>query len=559
MKNAEIASKLSQLAQLLQHQGENRYKIKAYRNAAEILKSHSRSVHELLNAGDDLTEIPGIGKGIAAAIAEIVKSGTLGTLNTLAAKIPVGVLEIAQTFDLSVKEAQRVTKLLKVDSAAALEKKLSDGRSESLLGVRLAYKLKQSRSGAKRLLWDAEPIAKAIVDYLLETPEIEKVEIAGSIRRKKDTVGSIRLVVVGSRNAAVKALKRYGGADNVSISHDDSLQATLASGLPLYLKITKPQALGSALVEFTGSASHVAALTTGRKQSKRRAYAATSEADYYRHIGLSYIEPELRENRGEIKAALKAQLPALIDLSEIRGDLHMHTTASDGSASLNTMARAAQEKGYEYIGITDHSQSLTITNGLTPARLRKQGLAIDSLSSRCKGFRIFKSSEVDILEDGRLDFSPAVLRSLDYTICSIHSRFGLDEKRQTERLLTAIANPYCTIIGHLTGRLLLKRPGYELNISKILKAVKKFGKILEINSSPDRLDISDEVGKEAAAMGIPIVVNTDAHRVGELDFMRAGISQARRAWLKKSDVINTYPLRDLLRRLKSIRKDALAK
>jgi DNA polymerase (family 10) len=270
----------------------------------------------------------------------------------------------------------------------------------------------------------------------------------------------------------------------------------------------------------------------------------------YRTLGLQFIEPELREGRGEIEAALKKALPALVEVADLQGDLHMHTTASDGGNSIEEMAAAAQEKGYRYIAITDHSQSLKITNGLTEKRLREHIRAIEKVNARLKDFVILKSAEVDILEDGTLDYSNGMLKQLDFTICSVHSRFALNKEQQTERIMRAMDNPYFKILGHATGRLLLKRQGYDLDMERIMRHAKDRGCFFEINSSPNRLDLSDEHAKLAKQLSIKIAVNTDAHSIHELDFIAAGINQARRGWLEPADVLNTLPIAKLLKVLR---------
>jgi DNA polymerase (family 10) len=360
-------------------------------------------------------------------------------------------------------------------------------------------------------------------------------------------VGTIRFVVQGADEEGVRAaLRGHAGLDGVADAEDGAVTARVGAGVHLRVRLASDEEWGDALVEETGSSAHLkeVARHAGRK---KRARVATEEA-WYSDRGLEWIPPELREGRGEVEAAAaEGLLPELVTLEQIRGDLHMHTTASDGANTLAEMVRAARARGYQYIAITDHSQSLKITNGLDEKRLRKQMAEIDRLNARLKGFRVLKGSEVDILKDGSLDFPDSVLRDLDVVICSVHSRFATPKAAQTERIIRAIENPHVTCVGHLTGRLLLKRPGYELDVDRVLRAVKANGKALEINSSPDRLDISDETAMRARAMGIPLLINTDAHSVRELDFMRLGVQQARRGWQSAETVLNTLSLAKFLK------------
>jgi DNA polymerase (family 10) len=331
------------------------------------------------------------------------------------------------------------------------------------------------------------------------------------------------------------------------------MQFRLSAGRTVTIEWTPAKNWGYAQILATGSGEHVEQLRAhDRKRFSIKALGknASSEDAVYSKLGLKYIEPELREARSEIETAAANELPTLVEVADIRGDLHMHTTASDGVNSIREMARAAQDRGYSYIAIADHSQSLKITNGLTEKRLFAHIKAIDKLSARLDGFTILKSAEVDILEDGTLDYSNAALKELDLTICSIHSRFALDKQAQTERVMRAMDNPYFNILGHATGRLLLKREGYELDIERIIQHASDRGCHFEINSSPDRLDLSDEHAKMAKDAGIKIAINTDAHSIRELNFISAGVDQARRGWLEKQDVLNTYSLAKLKKLLR---------
>ena len=421
--------------------------------------------------------------------------------------------------------------------------------------------MRQGLSDRRRaLLWSVEELAEKIESYLGGLSEVTQVSPVGSLRRQQETVGDLNFLVAGPSAASIsKRFAQFGAVQSWEAEGRSLRRYKLSSGFTVSLRWTKPEEWGLWLILTTGSGDHIRQLAARGKAKKlaltsaaltRNGTKLSQEKAIYAAFGLKFIEPELREGRGEIEAAANRQLPELVKLEQLRGDLHMHTTASDGANSIAEMAEAARQRGYEYIAITDHSQSLKITNGLTESRLLQHIEAIDKLNSRLKGFRILKSAEVDILEDGSLDYSNAVLQRLDLTICSIHSRFALGKQQQTERILRAMDNPNFNILGHATGRLLLSREGYEGDIERILDHAKASGCMFEINSSPNRLDLSDENAKLAKQAGIKIAINTDAHSIRELDFISAGIHQARRAWLEPADVLNTYPLTQLKKFLK---------
>jgi DNA polymerase (family X) len=365
------------------------------------------------------------------------------------------------------------------------------------------------------------------------------------------------LICTTTPASVFKYVETFGGLQTPEKISRTARRYTLPSGVAVTVACTSTKHWGIALIQATGSNTHLAQLkaraakkrfSLSSKRAKSGA-AFSEERSVYRKLGLRLIPPELREGRGEIEASAVGSLPRLITAKDVRGDLHMHTTASDGRHSLEEMAAAAKERGYAYIAITDHSQSLKITNGLTEERLLAHIKAIDALNARLKGLTVLKSAEVDILEDGKLDYRNGVLKELDLTVCSIHSRFALNREQQTERILRAMDNPYFNILGHATGRLLLKRAGYELDIERILNHAKSNGCFVEINSSPDRLDLSDEHAKMAKDRGVKVAINTDAHSIAELQFLAAGIRQGRRAWLESADVLNTLTLGQLKKAL----------
>ena len=391
-------------------------------------------------------------------------------------------------------------------------------------------------------------------------PSVTKCSPVGSLRRKQDTVGDLNFLVAGKNAAAIfRGFSRFGAVQSSQARGKTEQLFKLSSGITVFLKWSAQKEWGLSLIQATGSGAHLSEVAaharakgmifTARGLARKRVDLSKEEA-IYASLGLDFIEPELREGRGEVSAAAHRKLPKLVTLQDLRGDLHMHTTASDGTHAIPEMVAAARQKGYEYISITDHSQSLKITNGLTEKRLRAQIRAIDALNAKLTGFQILKSSEVDILEDGRLDFPDTLLKELDLTICSIHSRFSLNKQQQTERILRAMDNPHFNILGHATGRLLLRREGYELDMERIIEHAQANGCFFEINANPNRLDLSEQHARLAKDAGVRIAVNTDGHSIEELDFMAAGINQARRAWLQPTDVLNTYPLKKLRQLLK---------
>ena len=556
--NAKVAGLLRQFATALKLQRADRFKVKAYLRAADTIEATSKRVTDLAADEKSLQSLPGIGKAISSTIREIVNSGRMPQLERAAADLPPELLELSKRPLLDPSRVKRIYKKLGIKSLAELQAKLNAGEIGKVLGSRLEHHVRQGLDDRPRILhWATSDLVsqfKASIDSL---PGVTRAEVTGSYRRKKDTVGDLNFLVAGQSAASIfKRVAEFPGVLSSQKISPKEARFKLSLGRTVTLRFTPRGQWGFALLETTGSAAHFKQLSArfrrGRKtlSSKALGKHAGQEERVYRVIGLPYIEPELREGRGEIEAAAAGKLPQLVELKDIAGDLHMHTAASDGVNSILEMANAAKGKGYSYIAIADHSQSLKITNGLTPKRLLAQCKAIDKVNARLKGIRVLKSAEVDILEDGTLDYPDAVLKQLDLTICSIHSKFSLDKKQQTERLMRAMDNRYFNILGHATGRLLLRRAGYELNFERLFKHARDVGAFFEINANPNRLDLSDENARLAKELGIKIAINTDAHSIKELNFMSAGINQARRSWLEKKDVLNTYSVSHLLKTLR---------
>jgi DNA polymerase (family 10) len=553
LSNAEIADRLASLAQLLSAQKENPYKVKAYRRAAANIRTLSESLYELVQEDADLTRYAGIGEAIAAAIREIVQTGALRKLETLRAGASPALASISDYPRLDPKQVLRIYKKLGISSVEELRGKLESGEIEEVLGQRMAQHVRQGLTEIHAmLLYRADDLRDAIEEFLLGPCRVRRAEAVGEIRRRVDVIEEVAFIVeTDDFPAIVKHLQRYGGRTALVSSGKDQAVFALSAGVLLRIQNAGKNDWGLKMIACTGSKAHLGKLTAVTGDFRGLAETSfPSEQAFYRKFGLQFIEPELREGYDEVALSAQKALPALVTEKDIIGDLHAHSTSSDGSDSIEDMATAARERGYEYIGISDHSQSLKIARGVSVEDLWSQIKYIDKLNARLRGFRILKSSEVDILADGSLDYPDDLLRELDYTVCSIHSRFRLDRKQQTERLLRAMDNRYFNILGHATGRLLLKRPGYEIDIEKVVEQARKNGCFFEINASPDRLDLSAENARLAGAAGIMVAINTDAHSTGELPSLRWGIDQARRAGLEKTSILNALPWQKLQRLFK---------
>jgi DNA polymerase (family 10) len=545
LSNAEIADRLASLAQLLSAQKENPYKIKAYTRAAAKIRTLSESVDELVRDEADLTAYAGIGDALASAIREIVATGTLGKLDKLRSEASPELASISGFPRLDPKRILRIYKKLNIRSVEELRERLRSGEIEKTMGLRMAQHVRQGVTETHAiLLYRAHDLRTTVEEFLLSKCGARRAEAVGDYRRRVDVIDELDFVVETDDFAAVVSkLERYGGRTPLLGATRDAASYAISSGIILRIHKASEENWGLALVECTGSKAHLRKLAgvTGSLAALRSKGPFPSEEALYAKFGLSVIDPELREGRDEIKQAAEGTLPVLVTLKDICGELHAHSTSSDGSNSIEEMAVAARDAGYEYIGITDHSQSLKIARGVSVEDLWKQILFIDQLNERLDGIRVLKSAEVDILADGSLDYPDDLLRELDYTVCSVHSRFAFGKDQQTERILRAMDNRYFNILGHATGRLLLKRPGYELYIERIIGHAKQTGCFFEINSSPDRLDLSAENARLAHEAGVMIAVSTDAHSTREFGTVRYGIDQARRAGLDMKSVLNCRP------------------
>jgi DNA polymerase (family 10) len=567
--NSEIADTFEKLADLLEIENANPFRVRAYRNAALTIRGHARSMAELVAGGEDLSKLPAVGKDLAAKIRTLVKTGELPALKQAEARTP-GALRVMLKIDgLGPKRVRVLHQVLKIRSLRDLERAALNGWVRSVPGfgakteARIIEQIGQlseveTRSG--RLV--AEEIAKPLVAYLQTIRGVKQVTLAGSFRRRRDSVGDLDILVTATRNSAV--MQRFVTYDEVvDVIAQGQTRATvrLHSGMQVDLRVVPQVSYGAALHYFTGSKAHNIAVRRlamdhGLKLNEygvfrdEKRIAGRTEQEVFAAVGLPYIEPELRENRGEIEAALQDRLPLLVSGKDIRGDLHCHTKASDGHASLEEMAAAASAKGYEYLAISDHSRRVTVAHGLDATRLAEQIDAIDRLNETLERPVLLKACEVDILDNGKLDLPDSILARLDLTVCAVHYKFALSRRRQTERILRAMDNPNFNVLAHPTGRLINQRHPYEVDLERLMRAARENGCFMELNAHPDRLDLTDEACLMAREIGLKVAISTDAHSTSGLDFMRFGLDQARRGWLSADDVINTRPLKALRRLLR---------
>jgi DNA polymerase (family 10) len=571
--NTDIARIFTRIADLLEIQGANPFRIRAYRAAARTVSDQPQSVAAMLKEGKDLGELPGIGRDLAGKIEEIVETGTLAMLKELEKEIPGELAELLSLSQLGPKKAAILHRELGVRNLQDLGEAAGSGKIRDLRGFseksekKILEEIKRFTGAEKRIkLAEAEQIVRPLVEYLERIEGVKDVVTAGSFRRRRETVGDLDILVTCESGPAVMdRFVAYEDVREVLARGETKSTVLLRSRFQVDLRVVPQVAFGAALHYFTGSKDHnVAIRTIGVKKGlkiseygifqgegeKEKRVGGQTEEEVFAAVGLPYIAPELRENRGEIEAAREGKLPRLVALEDIRGDLHAHTRETDGRSTLEEMAVAARALGYGYFAITEHSRSVTIARGLDPKRLERQIEAIDRLADRYPDFRILKGIELDILEDGSLDLPDHVLARLDLRVCSVHSRFTLSAEKQTERIIRAMDNPLFNILGHPTGRLIGEREPYAVDMEKIVAAAAERGCFLELNAHPDRLDLTDFHCRMARDMGVKVVISTDAHYTEDFKFMRFGIDQARRGWLEKDDVLNTRELDDLLALLK---------
>lgn len=568
--NSEIADLFERYASLLEIEGANPFRVRAYRNAARTIRGLTKSLPDMLDEGADLTELPGIGKDLAGKIRAMVETGTLAELEQLGHTVPGELADLDAIPGLGPKRVRALHRELNIDSLDDLRKAARAGKISTLPGFgekteqHILREIERRATIEKRFpLIEAEQIAQPLVRYLRRVDGVRAVMIAGSYRRRKESVGDLDILVTADSGGRV--MNRFAAYEDVAevVSRGETRSTVrLHGGMQVDLRVVPEASYGAALHYFTGSKAHnIATRTTAvRKGLKLNEYglfkgerriAGRTEQEIYKALDLRYVEPEMREDQGEIEAARRGELPRLVTLNDLRGDLHAHTSASDGHNTAREMAEAARARGYEYLAISDHTRHVTIAHGLDAGRYARHLEALDRLADEMKGIRVLKSAEVDILEDGSLDLPDEILQQLDFTVCAVHYKFELPEARQTERIIRAMDHPCFNILAHPTGRLIGKRQPYEVDIERLMQAALERGCYMEINAQPERLDLADRHARMARNMGLKLAIATDAHTTATLDYMRYGLDQARRAWLEPSDVLNTRPwgmLRKLLKR-----------
>ena len=582
MDNKAIAGILYETADLLEIDGQDSFRVRSYRNAAEAIEALPHQISNLIEDPKKILAIPGIGKGMLANLQHLFHEGTVEIHAELLKKYRPSMLELLKIQGLGPKTIALIWSAYQVSDLDGVEKLAREGKIRELprMGEKHEQKLLKAiedyrRIGGRFLIDTAEQLATKLVAHLLEAPGVEKVTPAGSLRRGRETVGDLDVLVTGkgccageSREAIAQHLLRFPGLMEIIAKGENKVSFRQRNGMQVDVRLLPPESFGAAMQYFTGSKAHNVAL---RQRALKMGYtlseyslatledekpvAGRSEEEIYAKLKLDFIPPELRENLGELEAAAKHELPRLLELSDIRGDVHMHTIETDGRNTIEEMAEAARDRGYQYMAITDHSRNLAFANGLTDERalahIERIRAADKKFSAdKKKPIRIFAGIEVDILADGTLDLSDSVLEQMDIVIASVHSHFNQDRATMTARLLKAISNPNTSLIGHPTGRQLLRRDAYPLDMDAVLAAAGRHKVAMELNSYPDRLDLSDVHLRMAKQHGVKIVVNTDSHHTSHLEKIHYGVTQARRAWLTKEDVLNTLPASDFAKAMK---------
>ncbi|WP_018507996.1 DNA polymerase/3'-5' exonuclease PolX [Thiobacillus thioparus] len=568
--NADIAAVFEEIADRLEIQGANPFRIRAYRNAARTLGELPQEARALLEKGEDLTRLPGIGDDLAAKVREIVDTGRCSLLDRLRRELPPAVTELLQIPGLGPKRVKALYHDLEVQTVEQLYRAARDGRIRALPGfgekteLNILQAVEAHVSQARRFkLAVAAQYAGTLTAFLQAVPGVDQVTVAGSFRRMRETVGDLDILVTAAADSPVMShFTAYDEVADVLSAGSTRASVVLKSGLQVDLRVVAQQAYGAALHYFTGSKAHNIAIRRlaqklGLKINEYGVFrgseriAGDDEISVYRSVDLPYIPPELREDRGEIEAAREGRLPKLVELSDLRGDLHAHTKATDGHDSLREMALAAKGMGLHYLAITEHSRHLTVAHGLDPLRLARQCDEIDRLNAELDGITLLKGIEVDILEDGSLDLPDEVLGRLDLVVGAVHSQFHLSRAKQTERILRAMDHPHFTLLAHPSGRLIEQRDPYDVDMLRIIRHAKDRGCFLELNAHPDRLDLLDTHCQMAKEEGVRVSINSDAHSTFDFANLQYGVGQARRGWLEKDNVLNTRPLaslRHLLRR-----------
>ncbi len=569
MKNREIAAIFDSLADILEIKGEDGFRVNAYRRSASIVGDLPTDVADMLAEGT-LTKVPGIGKGTAGSIEEYLTRGKITRYEEERKTIPKGLVELLSIPGLGPKTIGLLWKELGVKSLAGLKRALRGGKildlprmgAKKVENIEAGVRAYESRSG-RLTLGAILPTAESTIEELAAATGVDVV-LAGSVRRYRETIGDIDVLATSTKAAPViEAFTALECVEEILASGSTKASVRVSGALQIDLRIVPPASAGAALMYFTGSKAHNVrlrgiALDKGLKlneyglfQGERRV-AGRSEEAVFKRLGLPFIAPELREDRGEVEAALEDDLPDLVEEKHIRGDFHVHSNWSDGRSTIEEVARAAKARGYAYVSINDHTRSLGIAHGLSVARLEQQMEEIDAVNTKIKGITVLKGTEVDILSDGRLDLPDDMLERLDVVVASIHSGFGQPREKITGRMIAAVENPHVDIIGHPTGRLLGTRPAYDVDLERVMRAAAESGTALEINAYHERLDLNDMNARLATDLGVTIAIGTDAHIVDQLWMMGLGVHTARRGWLRRKDILNTFTLKALRKRLGSV-------
>jgi DNA polymerase (family 10) len=575
VENIEIAAVLEELAHLLEISGSNPFRIRAYRNAVQTVRGLTRPLAAMVEAGEDLTELDAIGKDMSAHIVELVQTGSLARLDEVSAEVPRSLVQLVKLDGVGPKRAKKLWEALEITTIDELETALKAGRVESLQGFaktsvdKILRSIDDFRRYAGRfLISQVDELIGPLLEHMRGAPGVERIEVAGSYRRRKETIGDVDLLVQAElpAPAVMERFTSFGSVDRVGLAGDTRGDVVLRSGLEVDLRIIPGRSFGAALHYFTGSKEHNIAVRqiaqrrglrvnewgvfrlpegvepdeVGKEEGER--VAGETEESVFEALKMGWVPPVLRENRGEVKAASEDSLPDLVTLEDIQGDLHMHSTWSDGKASVEDMARACKARGYGYLAMSDHTPALAMVGGITPERAPDQWEEIARVQEGLDGITIFKSLEVDILRDGILDMTDEILEQLDLVVVSVHSLMDMDRVSMTDRVIAAIRHPQVDVLAHPTGRLLRRREPFQIEMEEVLQAARDLDVAVEINANPNRLDLSDVHAYRAKELGVKVAINTDAHSVQRLDHMAYGVDQARRAWLNKEDVLNTMTL-----------------
>ncbi|MDD5166694.1 MAG: DNA polymerase/3'-5' exonuclease PolX [Candidatus Omnitrophica bacterium] len=569
MKNSEISALFLDIAKILEIKGENRFRIRAYERAAQNIEALSENIEDFISE-NRLKEIPGVGNDLSERIKEFVKTGKVRLYEELKKSIPQGLLGLLKIPSVGPKTAKLLYDELKIKNISDLEKAIKKHRLDGIFGIKEKTIenilkgidiLKEGR--ARMTLAQATLVADEFIRALKKMPEVQKISIAGSLRRQKETVRDIDILIISAKPEKImRTFTRLPAVKDILAGGQTKSSVRTRNGVQVDCRVVEEKSFGAALFYFTGSKNfniklRKLAIKKGLKINEygifkgNKFLAGRTEEEIFKVLGLPYIEPELREDNGEVELARSFKLPQLIESKDIKGDLHVHSTWSDGGNTIEEMAEAAKRLGYSYIAITDHSQSLKIAGGLTVQDLKKKKLEIDKINKKLKGFRVLYGTEVDIDSSGRLDYKDDILREFDIVVAAIHTGFKQTKEQLTKRIIRACQNKYAHIIAHPTGRLWGSRDAYELDFEEIFKAARSTNTSFEINSFPERLDLNDLNCRRAKEAGVRLAIGTDSHSAEQLQSMKFGIAVARRGWLSQSDVINTLTVDELL---KAIRK-----